>query len=66
MELTVNEIKIDDLDLSVRCYQSLKHIGVSYLEQLENFKPDELLNFSKKSIEEIEFYMKKYNVPWKN
>jgi len=62
---TVNEIKIDDLDLSVRSYQSLKHIGVTCLEQLENFKPGELLNFSKKSIEEIEFYMKKYNISWK-
>ena len=58
-------MKIYNLDISVRCYQALQSLSIVDLEELSNYKPEELLNFSKKSIEEIEFYMKKYNVNWK-
>ena len=58
-------MKIDDLDISIRCFQSLRSLNINNLEELSNYTPKELLKFSKKSIEEIEFYMKKYNVNWK-
>ena len=56
--------KIDDLDISIRCFQSLRHYNIKYLEELSKYRPDQLLKFSMKSIEEIEFYMKKYNISW--
>lgn len=58
-------MKIDDLDISIRCFQALRSLNINNLEELSNYTPKELLKISKKSIEEIEFYMKKYNVNWK-
>ena len=45
-------INISDLDISVRCFQALHGLNITNLEELSNYKPEELLNFSKKSIEE--------------
>lgn len=58
-------IKIEDLDISVRCFQALKANNIQYLYMLSCYKPEELHNFSKKSIEEIEYYMNKYGVSWR-
>jgi DNA-directed RNA polymerase alpha subunit len=65
MKMKKEPIKIDDLDISVRCFQSLKANGIKHLYMLSDYKPEELISFSKKSIEEIEFYMKKYGISWR-
>jgi DNA-directed RNA polymerase alpha subunit len=61
-------IPIIDLDLSIRSYQALKAIGISFLSQLREYSKCDLLNhrISSKSIEEIDEYMVKYNIPWLN
>ena len=64
METNAN-IEIKDLDISVRCFQALKANNIKHLYMLSCYKPEELLAFSKKSIEEIEFYMKKYGISWR-
>lgn len=62
-----NKILIEDLDISIDCYKSLKRLNINTLDQLSNYKPSELrsLNFSSKTIEEIEFVMNKYKLSWK-
>ena len=38
------DIKIDDLDFSVRTYNCLKRQGIESLEELRNYTPEELMN----------------------
>jgi DNA-directed RNA polymerase alpha subunit len=61
--------KLDDLDISIRCYQSLTKLNIKYLEDLSNYTPEELLStrfIVKKTIQELEEQMKIYNVSWRS
>lgn len=56
-------IEIEDLDLSVRCYNCLKAGRINYLGQLLDYTSRELLcfrNFGKKSLDEVERLRIKY------
>jgi DNA-directed RNA polymerase subunit alpha len=62
-----DKILIDDLDISIRCYQLLKQSNIVYLNQLTKFKKDDMLkfkNFGKKSLQEIDEVMKQNNLEW--
>jgi len=61
--------KLDDLDISIRCYQSLTKLNITYLEQLSNYTPDELLEthfIVKRTIQELEEQMEKYHISWRS
>jgi DNA-directed RNA polymerase alpha subunit len=61
--------KFDNLDISIRCYQSLNKLNIKYLEELSNYTPDELLSthfIIKKTIQELEEQMMKYNISWRS
>jgi DNA-directed RNA polymerase subunit alpha len=50
------DIKIDDLDFSVRTYNCLKRQGIETLDELRNYTPEELMgirNFGQKSLDEV-------------
>jgi DNA-directed RNA polymerase alpha subunit len=60
-------IKIDDLDISIRCYQSLTKLNIKYLEELSNYTPEELLAthfIIKRTIQELEEQMRVYHISW--
>lgn len=62
-------IKLDDLDISIRCYQSLTKLNIKYLEDLSNYTPDELLAthfIIKRTIQELEEQMEIYNISWRS
>jgi len=61
---SVEEILIDDLDISVRCYHALKNKKIFTLNQLSNYTPTQL-NLEKKTMKEIEFEMEKHGISWK-
>lgn len=51
---------IENLDLSVRCYQLLKNAGIKYLNELSIIKRSEMTkfrNFGHKSLREVEDVM---------
>lgn len=57
------DIKIDDLDFSVRTYNCLKRQGIETLEELRNYSADELMNirnFGSKSYDEVVDKLKEY------
>ncbi len=57
------DIKIDDLDFSVRTYNCLKRQGIESLDELRNFTPEELMNirnFGQKSYDEVIEKLKEY------
>jgi len=59
------KIKIDELDISIRLYQSLKQIDIKYLNQLSHIKKDDFLrlkNFSSFSIKELFEIMNEKNI----
>ena len=59
---------ITTLDLSIRCTNALQSMGVSNLSQLSSYSKTDLKwshRFSTKSIEEIDYYMIKFNISWK-
>jgi len=63
----VNQILIDDLDISVRCYQLLKQQNIKYLNQLCHLKKDDMVkfrNFGSKSLQELDEVMKLKGLSW--
>jgi DNA-directed RNA polymerase alpha subunit len=59
------KIKIDELNISIRLYQSLKQIDIKYLNQLSHIKKDDFLrlkNFSSFSIKELFEIMNEKNI----
>jgi len=59
----VNDVPLDDLEFSVRAYNSLKRAGVNSLSQLLTMSPDEIMgirNLGKKSCDEIMEKIKKF------
>lgn len=64
---TVNQILIDDLDISIRCYQLLKQSDIKYLNQLCHLKKDDMIkfrNFGSKSLQELDEVMKLKGLQW--
>jgi DNA-directed RNA polymerase alpha subunit len=61
-------INIDDIDISIRCHQSLERLNIKYLEQLSNYTPDELLlsHVVKRTIQELEEQMGIYHISWRS
>lgn len=54
--MRARDIKIDDLDFSVRTYNCLKRQGIETLDELRNYTPEELMNirnFGQKSFDEV-------------
>ena len=50
------DMKIDELELSVRSYNCLKRAGINTVEELCNKTPDEMMkvrNLGRKSLEEV-------------
>jgi DNA-directed RNA polymerase subunit alpha len=57
------DIKIDDLDFSVRTYNCLKRQGIESLDELKNYTEDELMNirnFGQKSFDEVKDKLQEY------
>jgi DNA-directed RNA polymerase subunit alpha len=57
------DIKIDDLDFSVRTYNCLKRQGIETLDELKNYTEDELMNirnFGSKSYDEVKDKLNEY------
>ena len=57
------DIKIDDLDFSVRTYNCLKRQGIETLDELKNYTEDELMNirnFGSKSYDEVKDKLNDY------
>ncbi|HEX8550385.1 MAG TPA: DNA-directed RNA polymerase subunit alpha [Abditibacteriaceae bacterium] len=57
------DIKIDDLDFSVRTYNCLKRQGIETLDELRNYSAEELMNirnFGSKSYDEVIDKLKEY------
>jgi DNA-directed RNA polymerase subunit alpha len=57
------DIKIDDLDFSVRTYNCLKRQGIETLDELRNYTAEELMNirnFGQKSFDEVLDKLKDY------
>jgi DNA-directed RNA polymerase subunit alpha len=57
------DIKIDDLDFSVRTYNCLKRQGVETLDELCNYTVEELMNirnFGQKSLDEVRDKLREY------
>ena len=58
-----NIVFIDDLDISVRCYQTLKQKNINTLNDVLNYDEKELRkNISNKTWEEIQEQLKKFNL----
>jgi DNA-directed RNA polymerase subunit alpha len=58
-----SNIKIDDLDFSVRTYNCLKRQGVETLDELRNYTVEELMNirnFGQKSLDEVRDKLREY------
>ena len=59
------DIKIDDLDFSVRTYNCLKRQGVETLDELRNYTEDEMMNirnFGQKSFDEVKEKLAEYGL----
>lgn len=57
------DIKVDDLDFSVRTYNCLKRQGIETLDELRNYTEEELMNirnFGQKSYDEVRDKLKEY------
>jgi len=57
------DVKIDDLDFSVRTYNCLKRQGIETLDELRNYTPEELMNirnFGSKSYDEVVEKLQEY------
>jgi DNA-directed RNA polymerase subunit alpha len=57
------DIKIDDLDFSVRTYNCLKRQGIESLDELRNYTPEDLMNirnFGQKSYDEVVDKLQEY------
>lgn len=62
---SVPDLRIEDLDLSVRSYNCLKKTGIETLRDLAKLSPKELLgikNLGKSSVTEITEKLKEYNI----
>lgn len=62
-----NQILIDDLDISIRCYQLLKQSDIKYLNQLCHLRKDDMIkfrNFGTKSLQELDEVMKLKGLQW--
>ncbi len=65
----IAEIPIEELDLSVRAYNSLKRAGIYTVGQLQEMTEEKLLrvrNLGRKSLEEIQSKLKELNKENKN
>lgn len=57
--------RIEDLDLSIRCLNLLKSVGINHLEELCFVREEDLLKylrFGHKSLSELKEVMKEYNL----
>jgi DNA-directed RNA polymerase subunit alpha len=58
-------MKVDELELTVRSTNCLKNIGIQYIGELVTIKESELLktkNFGKKSLQEIKMMLEEQNL----
>lgn len=56
MKVKVLEMTIEELDMSVRCFNCLKRAGIDTVEDLINRTEDDMIkirNLGKKSLEEV-------------
>ncbi len=63
------EILLDDCDISIRAYQALKSLGITSIQELANYREEELItklpNINNRTIKEAKELLISYNLDFK-